>query len=268
MKETGHILSKFFAASPDRRETGPVVGPAAARLSGDVDRAMPQSILVVDDEQKLRKMIRVYLEQEGYRVVEAANGREALYVARYEKPDLVILDLMMPEMNGYDFMRAFGKEAPTPIILLTAKVEDEDKIIGLELGADDYVAKPFNVRELIARVRAVLRRMQKAAVEPDVLRVADIALDRGSATVKVAGRYVDLTKSEFELLAALMSAPGQVFARLDLLDRMSGDAYEGYERTIDVHIRNLRAKIEPDPKHPQYIETVYGMGYRFAVSRE
>lgn len=228
---------------------------------------MTQTILVVDDEAKLRKMIRVYLEQEGYRVVEAANGREALYVARYEKPDLIILDLMMPEVGGYDFMRLYSKEAETPVIMLTAKVEDEDKILGLELGADDYVTKPFNVRELLARVRAVLRRMQKAASEPEVLRAADIVLDRSSYTVQVGERYVDLTKSEFELLAALMAAPGQVFSRLDLLDRMSGDSYEGYERTIDVHIRNLRTKIEPNPKQPKYIETVYGMGYRFASPR-
>jgi DNA-binding response OmpR family regulator len=224
---------------------------------------MIQTILVVDDEKKLRDMIRVYLEQEGYRVVEAAHGREALYVARYEKPDLIILDLMMPEMGGYDFMRAFSKEAETPVIMLTAKVEDQDKILGLEIGADDYVTKPFNVRELIARVRAVLRRVQKSATEPDVLRAADIVLDRAGRTVKVAERAIDLTPSEFAILATLMAAPGQVFSRLDLLDRVSGEAYEGYERTIDVHIRNLRTKIEPDPRNPQYIDTVYGMGYRF-----
>jgi DNA-binding response OmpR family regulator len=228
---------------------------------------MTQTILVVDDENKLRQMIRVYLEQEGYRVVEASNGREAIYVARYEKPDLIILDIMMPEMSGYDFMRTFSKESQIPVIMLTAKVEDQDKILGLELGADDYVTKPFNVRELIARVRAVLRRLQKAAAEPELLRIADIVLDRTNVTVKVAERYVELTRSEFELLATFMRTPGKVFSRLDLLDQMSGEAYEGYERTIDVHIRNLRTKIESDPKHPQYIETVYGMGYRFAVTK-
>jgi DNA-binding response OmpR family regulator len=228
---------------------------------------MTQTILVVDDEKKLRDLIRVYLEQEGYRVVEAGNGREALYVARYEKPDLIILDLMMPEMGGYDFMRAFSKEAETPVIMLTAKVEDQDKILGLELGADDYLTKPFNVRELIARVRAVLRRVQKAATEPDVLRAADIVLDRTGRTVLVGDRPIDLTPSEFAILSTLIAAPGQVFSRLDLLDRVSGEAYEGYERTIDVHIRNLRTKIEPDPKNPQYIDTVYGMGYRFKAQR-
>jgi DNA-binding response OmpR family regulator len=228
---------------------------------------MAQTILVVDDEAKLRDLIRVYLEQEGYHVVEAGHGREALYVARVEKPDLIILDLMMPEMGGYEFMRAFSKEAETAVILLTAKVEDQDKILGLELGADDYVTKPFNVRELLARVRAVLRRTNKAAVEPDVLRAADIVLDRAGRTVAVGGRAVDLTPSEFAILATLMAGPGQVFSRLDLLDRLSGDAYEGYERTIDVHIRNLRTKVEPDPKNPTYIETVYGMGYRFATPK-
>jgi DNA-binding response OmpR family regulator len=224
---------------------------------------MPQTILVVDDEVKLRDMLRLYLEQEGYRVVQAGNGREALYVARYEKPDLIVLDLMMPEMGGYDFIRAYSKEGQTPVIMLTAKIEDTDKILGLELGADDYVTKPFNVRELIARVRAVLRRAQKPALEAEVIRASDITLDRASATVKVGERFVDLTPSEFELLATFMGSPGRVFSRLDLLDRVSGESYEGYERTIDVHIRNLRTKIEADPKHPVYIETVYGMGYRF-----
>jgi DNA-binding response OmpR family regulator len=225
---------------------------------------MPQTIMVVDDEAKLRQMIRLYLEQENYRVVEAGNGRDAIFVARDAKPDLIILDLMMPEMNGYEFMRTYSKEAETPVIMLTAKVEDQDKILGLELGADDYVTKPFNVRELTARVRAVLRRGKRAASEPELLRAADIVLDRTRVTVTVGGQPVDLTRSEFELLAVLLSSPGRVFSRLDLLDRMTGDAYEGYERTIDVHIRNLRSKIESDPKRPQYIETVYGMGYRFA----
>ena len=229
---------------------------------------MSRTILVVDDEPNLRKMIRVYLEQEGYRIIEAANGRDALFTARHEKPDLIILDLMMPEMNGYEFMRLLNREADTPVIMLTAKVEDQDKIVGLELGADDYVTKPFNLRELFARVRAVLRRAQKAGAEPDVLRAADITLDRAACTVQVGERPVNLTKSEFELLAALMSAPGQVFSRLDLLDRVSGEAYETYERTIDVHIRNIRAKIEADPRHPRYVETVYGMGYRFTASKD
>src|SRR6185369_6781833 len=166
---------------------------------------MTQTILVVDDEAKLRDMLRVYLEQEGYRVIEASQGREALYVARYEKPDLIILDLMMPEMGGYEFMRIFSKEAATPVIMLTAKVEDEDKVLGLELGADDYMTKPFNVRELIARVRAVLRRLQRSTSESEVLRAADIVLDRTGRTVMVGDRAIDLTPSEFAILATLMA---------------------------------------------------------------
>jgi DNA-binding response OmpR family regulator len=228
---------------------------------------MAQTILLVDDEQKLRDLIRVYLEQEGYRVVEAGHGREALYVARVERPDLIILDVMMPEMGGFEFLRVFMKESQTPVVFLTAKVDDTEKILGLELGADDYITKPFNMRELIARVRVVLRRTQRPATEPDLLRVADIVLDRTGRTVSVGERPINLTPSEFEILATLMAAPGQVFSRLDLLDRMSGQAYEGYERTIDVHIRNLRAKIEPDSRHPKYVETVYGMGYRFALPK-
>ena len=224
---------------------------------------MAQTVLVVDDDVNLREMMRLYLEREGYRVVEAANGRDALYVARYEKPDLVLLDLMMPEMGGYDFMRLFTKESDTPVIMLTAKLEESDKVAGLELGADDYVTKPFGVQELIARVRAVLRRTQKKSRLPDILRADDIALDRTGRTVRVRDSEVDLTPSEFELLETFMLSPGRAFSRLDLLESVSGDAYEGYERTIDVHIRNLRTKIELAPSKPRYIQTVYGMGYRF-----
>lgn len=231
---------------------------------------MAQTLLVVDDEANLRDMLKVYLEQEGFRVLTAANGRVALPIAREQKPDLIILDLMMPEMGGYDFVRTYAKDAHTPVIMLTAKVDDSDKIVGLELGADDYVTKPFNVRELIARVRAVLRRAQGGAGSDtkDLLRVSDITLDRAMRTVDAGGSAVELTKSEFDLLATLMASPGRVFSRLDLLDALSGDAFEGYERTIDQHVRNLRSKIEPDSRHPIYVETVYGMGYRFAQARK
>jgi DNA-binding response OmpR family regulator len=226
---------------------------------------MPQTVLIIDDEKKLRDMLRLYLEQEGYRVVEAGHGREALYVARYEQPELVILDLMMPEMGGYEFMQHFRKESQTPVIMLTAKIEETDEVLGLELGADDYITKPFSVRSLLARVRAVLRRSLQEPGEADLLRHGELVLDRAGRLVKLNGQPVDLTPSEFELLATLMAAPGRAFSRLDLLDRVSGDAFEGYERTIDVHIRNLRSKIEADPKNPQYVETVYGLGYRFAA---
>ena len=226
---------------------------------------MPQTILVIDDEVKLREMVRLYLEREGYRVVEAANGSDALFVARYEKPDLVLLDLMMPRMGGYDFLRLFKQESDSPIIILTAKMEESDKVAGLELGADDYVTKPFGIQELIARVRAVLRRAGQPSHLPELLRVGEITLDRAGRTVNVAGNPVALTPSEFDLLETFMLSPGRAFSRLDLLESVSGDAYEGYERTIDVHIRNLRTKIEPVPSKPRYIQTVYGMGYRFAA---
>lgn len=229
--------------------------------------AMAKTVLVVDDEERLVQLVTSYLEQEGFQTISAADGREALFVARQEKPDLIVLDLMMPEMNGYEFMRVHRRERDTPIILLTARVEETDRVLGLELGADDYVTKPFSPRELTARIRAVLRRAGKEPPVAEVLRAADITLDRERHKVTVGEKAVDLTPSEFDLLAALMSRPGRVFDRLELLDRVQGTAYEGYQRTIDVHVKNLRAKIEPDPKEPRYIETVYGVGYRFAVER-
>ena len=225
---------------------------------------MPKRILVVDDEERLCSLLRTYLTQEGFSVVTASGGREALRLARQESPDLIVLDVMMPEMDGYAFIREYKRRQDAPIILLTARVEEADTVLGLELGADDYVTKPFSPRVLVARIRAVLRRVGMEAPEPKVLRSADIVLDRRMRSARVGERSVDLTPSEFDLLSALISSPGRVFTRLELLDRVQGTAYEGYERTIDVHIRNLRAKIEPDPRHPRYVETVYGVGYRFA----
>ena len=219
--------------------------------------------MVVDDEKRLVSLVESYLTQEGYRVVSAYNGKEALYVARREKPDLIVLDVMMPEMDGYEFMRRHRADSNTPIILLTARVDDEEKVIGLEVGADDYMTKPFRPRELVARVRAVLRRAGNEKPDGKVLKAADIVLDRDGRTVKVADAFIDLTPSEFDILAALMSSPGRVYSRLDLLDIIQGVRYEGYERTIDTHIKNLRGKIEIDPRNPNYIETVYGVGYRF-----
>lgn len=225
---------------------------------------MAPKILVVDDEKRLVTLVEAYLHQEGYGVITASNGQEALHLARQEKPDLILLDVMMPEMDGFEFIQAHRRDADTPIILLTARVEEEDHVIGLELGADDYVTKPFRPRELVARVRAVLRRTGKSLTPAEVLRVGEISLDREGHLVKVAEELVDLTPSEFDLLGALMSTPGRVFSRMELLDRIQGVAYEGYERTIDVHIKNLRSKIEADSRNPRYIETVYGIGYRFA----
>jgi DNA-binding response OmpR family regulator len=225
---------------------------------------MAKTILVVDDERRLVSLVQNYLIQEGYRVVVAYDGREALEVARLEKPDLIVLDVMMPEMDGYEFMRRYQSEQDAPIILLTARVEEDDKVIGLELGADDYITKPFRPRELVARVRAVLRRAGKSEPTAQVLRVADVCLDRETHSVTVSDQQIDLTPSEFDLLMTLMSTPGRVYTRLDLLDVLQGVRYEGYERTIDTHIKNLRSKIEPDTRSPRYIETVYGVGYRFS----
>ncbi len=224
---------------------------------------MAKTILVVDDKASVRTLVRDYLNEEGFRVVTAENGRDALYVARHEKPDLILLDIMMPEMGGYEFLRAYRKERNTPVILLTARPEEADKVLGLELGADDYVTKPFGMRELVARIRAVLRRTGQGAPADEVLRAADIVLDKGSRTVQVGERTVRLTPSEFDLLGVLMAAPGRVISRAALLEQLQGSASEGVERTIDVHVRNLRTKIEPDPSNPRYVETVFGIGYRF-----
>jgi DNA-binding response OmpR family regulator len=224
---------------------------------------MPKTILVVDDQDNLRRMVKDYLTEEGFSVVTAENGRSALFVARQGNPDLILLDIMMPEMGGFEFMRAYRKERDTPIILLTAKLEESDKVVGLELGADDYVTKPFGLRELVARIRAVLRRTGRDMAEVETLRSGDILLDKERHHVEVSGKPVSLTPSEFDLLATLMASPGRVFTRMDLLQRLQGTTFEGVERTIDVHVRNLRAKIEPDASHPVYVETVFGVGYRF-----
>lgn len=224
-----------------------------------------KTILVADDKANVRNLVREYLEVEGFRVIIAANGREALYAARAEKPDLILLDIMMPEMSGYDFLKTYRKERETPVILLTAKLDETDKVLGLELGADDYVTKPFGMKELVARIHAVLRRAVGAVKAADVLAIGDIRLDRESRTVTATGRPVTLTPSEFELLALLMSAPGRVFPRSEILLNLQGTTFEGVERTIDVHIRNLRTKIEKDPSRPEYIETVFGIGYRFTA---
>ncbi len=229
---------------------------------------MARTIMVVDDKASVRQLIEEYLQEQGYRVVTADNGRNALYTARQEKPDLILLDIMMPEMDGFEFIRAYRKEKETPIILLTARMDESDKVIGLELGADDYVTKPFGMRELVARVRAVLRRSEASPSEEEVLRAADIELDHAMFSVRVAGRAVQLTRSEFDLLSALMRVPGRVYSRMELLEALQGGAFEGVERTIDVHIRNLRSKIEPDPSNPVYVETVFGIGYRFVRSSE
>ena len=224
-----------------------------------------KQILVVDDKATMRRLLQEYLTEQGYTVTTAENGRQALFAARHEAPDLILLDIMMPEMDGYTFLQNYRQEAQTPVIFLTAKIDETDKVIGLELGADDYVTKPFGMRELLARVRAVLRRTGETAAVNEILRAADIVLDKGSRQVTVGAQPVKLTPSEFDLLAALMRSPGRVLARQDLLEHLPGDVFEGAERSIDVHIRHLRKKIEADPQNPRYVETVFGVGYRFAV---
>ncbi|HEY69054.1 MAG TPA: response regulator transcription factor [Anaerolineae bacterium] len=224
---------------------------------------MMNTILVVDDSASVRNLLRDYLREQGFRVHMAGNGQEALLIARETRPDLILLDIMMPEMDGFDFMRNYRKEHETPIILLTARMEETDKVVGLELWADDYVTKPFNMRELVARIRAVLRRAEHRLPSDEVLRVGDLSLDRSTRIVTVSERTVHLTPSEFDLLAILMATPGRVFSRLDLLERMQGHTFEGVARTIDVHVRNLRKKIEVQPSNPVYVETVFGVGYRF-----
>lgn len=225
------------------------------------------TILVVDDEPKIVRLVRDYLENAGFRVVMASDGQTALAQFHYEQPDLVVLDLNLPGMDGLEVARAIRSERKTPIIMLTARVEEADRVSGLELGADDYVTKPFSPHELTARVRAVLRRAQDSEPTSPLLRLGgragSLVIDLDKRTVTQDGQVVDLTATEFDLLLVLARSPGRVFSRMELLDRVQGEAFEGYDRTIDVHIKNLRKKIEPDPREPRYILTVYGTGYRF-----
>jgi two-component system, OmpR family, alkaline phosphatase synthesis response regulator PhoP len=226
-----------------------------------------KTILVADDKSSVRNLVRDYLESEGFRVVVASNGEEALYSARKEKPDLVLLDIMMPGMSGYDFLKTYRKERETPVILLTAKMEETDKVLGLELGADDYITKPFGMKELVARINAVLRRSEGKVLVPNILSDGDIRLDAESRIVTLGGSPVNLTPTEFDILHLFVSSPGRVFSRSDILLQTQGSTYEGVERTIDVHIRNLRSKIEKDPSSPDYIETIFGVGYRYRELR-
>ena len=220
-------------------------------------------VLIVDDDPGIVKVLRAYLEQAGHDVLAAYDGKKAMQIARHDRPDVVILDLMLPEMDGWDVCRALRKESDVPIIMLTARVEESDKLVGLELGADDYVTKPFSPRELVARVRSVLRRAQGLPSKPERISQGDITIDLSRHAVDVRGESVDLTPTEFDLLATLMEDPGRAFTRSQLLELVQGYAYEGYERTIDVHIKNLRQKVEADPRSPRYVKTVYGIGYKF-----
>lgn len=224
---------------------------------------MAETIMVVDDQSSVRQLLQDYLTEQGYRVVTAADGQSALYTARHEQPDLILLDIMMPKMDGYQFLRQFRLERRTPIIIITAREEETDAVLGLDLGADDYVTKPFRMRELTARIRAVLRRADGSPERFELLRAGDVVLDERTHSVAVQGRPVTLTPIEFDMLAVLMRSPGRVFTRAELVDLLSGSGFAGLDSTLNVHVRNLRLKIEPDPGKPKYIETIFGVGYRF-----
>jgi len=221
-------------------------------------------ILVVDDEPRIAEIARDYLERAGYRVVTAATGADALAAARTGRPDLIVLDLGLPQMDGLDVTRRLRQDSSVPIIMLTARVDENDKLIGLELGADDYITKPFSPKELVARVRAVFRRIDAAPERGDIIRAGDLTLDKRRMQATRGRAPIDLTATEFELLAALARQPGRVFTRAQLLDAVHGDKLESFDRAIDAHVKNLRRKIEPDPRNPRYLLTVHGVGYKFA----
>ncbi len=225
---------------------------------------MPNTVLVVDDQSSVRQLLQDYLTEQGFRVVTATDGQSAIYTARHEQPDVILLDIMMPKMDGYQFLRQFRKERQTPVIVITAREEETDAVLGLDLGADDYVVKPFRMRELLARIRAVLRRHDSAPDRFELLRAGDIVLDERAHTVRVKGDLVSLTPIEYALLEIFMRSPGRVFSRADLVDQLGDSHFTGLDSTLNVHIRNLRLKIEADPSMPCYIETVFGVGYRFS----
>ena len=226
-----------------------------------------KTILVVDDEPQIVQLVRDYLEHGGFKVLTAADGQSAVRTAATLRPDLVILDLGLPGVDGLDVTRSLRRSGEVPIIMLTARTDESDKLVGLELGADDYVTKPFSPKELVARVRSVLRRTDAAKSPADVIRVADVELDVPRMQVTVGNRSVELTPTEFQLLATMARQPGRVFSRAQLLNAVHGVAFESYERAIDAHIKNIRRKLEPDPHNPKYLQTVFGVGYRFTDQR-
>jgi two-component system, OmpR family, alkaline phosphatase synthesis response regulator PhoP len=223
-----------------------------------------RKVMVVDDEPKIVQLARDYLEHAGFAVVVAHDGQAALATARAERPDLIVLDLGLPRLDGLDVARTLRRDSNVPIVMLTGRSEESDKLVGLELGADDYVTKPFSPKELVARVRAVLRRSERPRPDDELVRVGEVELDIPRMRTTVADRLVDLTPTEFQLVATMAREPGRVFTRAQLLDAVHGVAFESYERAIDAHVKNIRHKLEPEPARPRYLLTVYGVGYRFA----
>ena len=221
-------------------------------------------VLVVDDAPDIVRLVRDYLEHAGFSVLAAANGVDAIRIARTERPDLIVLDLGLPGRDGLDVTRELRRESAVPIVMLTARADESDKLVGLELGADDYVTKPFSAKELVARIRAVLRRAQAVQAPAEIVSATDLQIDVPRMAVTVAGKAVDLTATEFQILLTMARQPGRVFTRAQLLDAVRGEAFEAYERAIDAHIKNIRRKLEPDPATPRYVLTVFGVGYRLA----
>ncbi|MBA4370447.1 MAG: DNA-binding response regulator [Coriobacteriaceae bacterium] len=223
-----------------------------------------RTVLVVDDNVKIVEVLSAYLQAEGFRAVAAYDGPTAEQMARSERPDIALVDIMLPGVDGLELTRRLQREHDLPVILVTARAEEVDRLVGLELGADDYITKPFSPREVVARVKAVLRRGERSARdgEGQVLRVGDLEVDTGTREVRAAGSLVELTRTEFDILATMAARPGRVYTRLQLLEAAQGDAFEGYERTVDAHVKNVRRKLGDDPKEPRYIRTVFGVGYK------
>ena len=223
---------------------------------------MSKKIMVVDDEPQILKVLKAYLEKAGYLVVTASDGQAVLALFRRERPDFLILDLNLPGMDGLEICKAIRRDSNVPILMLTARVEEADRLIGLELGADDYVVKPFSPREVVARVKTIFRRAGTDSTPLEIIRVDDLFIDVEQHSVSLAGQPIELTPTEFEILVTLAKHPRRVFSRLQIMEQAQGDAFEGYERTIDAHIKNIRLKLEPNPKKPTYIQTVFGVGYK------
>lgn len=229
---------------------------------------MPKKVFVVDDEPQIVKVLRVYLEKAGFQVITASDGTSALTTFQREKPDFMILDLNLPGMDGLEICKAVRRDSNIPILMLTARVEEADKLIGLELGADDYVVKPFSPREVVARVKTIFRRSTAEPAKSTIIQVGQLVIDQEQHSVNLAGQAIDFTPTEFEILVTLASQPKRVFSRLQIMEQAQGDAFEGYERTIDAHIKNIRNKLEPNPRKPIYILTVFGLGYKLEAGED